>query len=274
MVWAPSQGPAGGSAGVKQIIDSLQYRSIAFVAKLDGNIRPLMLWWTILASFLCGLRLGAGSGLAASASPVHLVGFLSYALLVAAPVVSLMLALHWFRDAGRMVQPSIRLAVFGAWRPVSPAVARALPLYGATGLMASLLVGLLINIPIRTLEFVTAIPALSGSGPAWLGSLYGLMFADAVLFSSLYAIAFVAALRHVPLFPRLLGAIWAADIAMQLVIAHGMAATDGLPRGVALPLEALLEGNIKKVLVSMALWAPYLLLSKRVNLTYRHRIPA
>lgn len=259
---------------MKQIIDSLQYRSIAFVAKLDGNIRQLMLWWTILASFLCGLRLGAGSGLAASASPVHLVGFLSYALLVAAPVVSLMLALHWFRDADRMVQPSIRLAVFGAWRPVSPAVARALPLYGATGLMASLLVGLLINIPIRTLEFVTAIPALSGSGPAWLGSLYGLMFADAVLFSSLYAIAFVAALRHVPLFPRLLGAIWAADIAMQLVIAHGMAATDGLPRGVALPLEALLEGNIKKVLVSMALWAPYLLLSKRVNLTYRHRIPA
>jgi hypothetical protein len=274
MVSAPSQGPAGGSAGVKQIIDSLQYRSIAFVTKLDGNIRQLMLWWTILASFICGLRLGAGTSLAAPDSSAHLVGFLSYALLVAAPVASLMLALHWFRDADRMAQPSTRLAVFGAWRSVSAAGARALPLYGATGLMASLLLGMLINIPVRMLEFVTAIPALSGSHPAWFGSLYGLMFADAVLFSSLYAIAFVAALRHVPLFPRLLGTIWAADIAMQLVIAHGMAATDGLPRGVALPLEALLEGNIKKVLVSMALWAPYLLLSKRVNLTYRHRIPA
>lgn len=274
MVPAPSQGRAGGSAGVKQIIDTLQHRSVAFVAKLDDNIRPMMLWWTILASFVCGLRLGAGPGLAASGSPIHLVSFLSYALLVAAPVVSLMLALHWFRDADRMAQPSTRLAVFGTWRPVSPARARALPLYGATGLMASLLVGLLINIPIRMLEFVTAIPALSGAAPAWLGSLYGLMFADAVLFSSLYAIAFVAALRHVPLFPRLLGAIWVADIAMQIFIAHGMAATDGLPRGVALPLEALLEGNIKKVLVSLALWAPYLLLSKRVNLTYRHRVPA
>lgn len=259
---------------MKQIIDNLQHRSIVFVAKLEGNMRLMMLWWTILASFICGLRLGVGTGLAAPDSSAHLGGFLSYALLVAAPVASLMLALHWFRDADRMAQPSTRLAVFGAWRSVSAAGARALPLYGATGLMASLLVGMLINIPVRMLEFVTAIPALNGSHPAWFGSLYGLMFADAVLFSSLYAIAFVAALRHVPLFPRLLAAIWAADIAMQLVIAHGMAATDGLPRGVALPLEALLEGNIKKVLVSVALWAPYLLLSKRVNLTYRHRIPA
>lgn len=259
---------------MNQIVDHLHQRSVALVAKLDGNIRPLMLWWTILASFVCGIRLGLGPGLAPSASPAHLAGYLSYALLVAAPVGSLMLALHWFRDGARMAQPTTRLARFGRWRTVSPAAARALPFYGATGLMASLLVGMLINIPFRTLEFVTAIPALTGADPAWLASLYGLMFADAVLFSSLYAIAFVAALRHVPLFPRLLAAIWAADILMQIVIAHVMAATDGLPHGVALPLGALLEGNLKKVLVSMALWTPYLLLSKRVNLTYRHRIPA
>jgi hypothetical protein len=48
------------------------------------------------------------------------------------------------------------------------------------------------------------------------------------LFGSLYTIAFVAALRKVPLFPRLLAAIW----------------------------------------------LPYLLLSRRVNVTYRSRIPA
>lgn len=259
---------------MKQIIETLQDRSIAFVAKLERNIRLVMLWWTILASFVCGLRLGVAPGVTAPAASAQLVGFLSYALLVAAPVASLMLALHWFRDADRMTQPSTRLAVFGDWRTVSPADARALPLYGATGLMASLLVGMLINIPVRMLEFVTAIPVLSGSHPAWFGSLYSLMLADAVLFSSLYAIAFVAALRHVPLFPRLLGAIWGADIAMQIIISHSMAATEGLPRGVALPLEALLEGNVKKVLVSVALWTPYLLLSKRVNLTYRQRIPA
>jgi hypothetical protein len=30
---------------------------------------------------------------------------------------------------------------------------------------------------------------------------------------------------------------------------------------------------VKKVLISMGLWLPYLLLSKRVNLTYRQRVP-
>jgi hypothetical protein len=43
---------------------------------------------------------------------------------------------------------------------------------------------------------------------------------------------------------------------------------------VAEALHALLEGNVKKVLISMALWLPYLLLSTRVNVTYRHRVPA
>jgi hypothetical protein len=36
----------------------------------------------------------------------------------------------------------------------------------------------------------------------------------------------------------------------------------------------MLTGNVKKVLISMALWLPYLLLSTRVNVTYRHRVPA
>ena len=35
----------------------------------------------------------------------------------------------------------------------------------------------------------------------------------------------------------------------------------------------VLEGNVKKVLISMALWLPYLLLSTRVNVTYRRRVP-
>jgi hypothetical protein len=43
---------------------------------------------------------------------------------------------------------------------------------------------------------------------------------------------------------------------------------------VASALHTLLEGNVKKVLISMALWLPYLLLSTRVNVTYRHRVPA
>jgi hypothetical protein len=39
-------------------------------------------------------------------------------------------------------------------------------------------------------------------------------------------------------------------------------------------LQSMLEGNVKKVLIIAALWLPYLLLSKRVNVTFRHRVPA
>jgi hypothetical protein len=39
-------------------------------------------------------------------------------------------------------------------------------------------------------------------------------------------------------------------------------------------LQSLLYGNIEKTLISVTIWLPYLLLSKRVNITYRHRLPA
>ena len=100
------------------------------------------------------------------------------------------------------------------------------------------------------------------------------MTIDVVILSSLYTIAFVAALRRVPLFPRLLVAIWLIDITMQLAIANAVAATDGLPVPVAEALHTLLDGNVKKVFISVCLWLPYLLLSKRVNVTFRHRVEA
>ena len=101
-----------------------------------------------------------------------------------------------------------------------------------------------------------------------------MMTLDVVLMSSLYTIAFVAALRQVPLFPRLLVAIWGLDLAMQLTTAELVAGTPGLPPAVASALHGLLDGNVKKVLISVALWLPYLLLSQRVNVTYRSRIAA
>ena len=53
-----------------------------------------------------------------------------------------------------------------------------------------------------------------------------------------------------------------------------VAGMPGLPADVAAALQPLLEGNVMKVLISIVLWLPYLLLSKRVNVTYRHRVPA
>ena len=101
-----------------------------------------------------------------------------------------------------------------------------------------------------------------------------MMTLDVVLLTSLYTIAFVAALRRVPLFPRLLAGIWLVDLAMQLIIAQAVASTPGLPAQVGQALHPLLEGNVKKVLISVGLWLPYLLLSRRVNVTYRSRVAA
>jgi hypothetical protein len=74
------------------------------------------------------------------------------------------------------------------------------------------------------------------------------------------------------LFPRLLAAIWLIDLAMQLGIAGAVASTEGLPPTVASALHTLLDGNVKKVMISVVLWLPYLLMSKRVNVTFRHRV--
>jgi hypothetical protein len=61
---------------------------------------------------------------------------------------------------------------------------------------------------------------------------------------------------------------------MQLGIARAVAETSHLPAPVADALQTLLFGNVKKVLISACLWLPYLLLSTRVNVTFRQRVPA
>lgn len=261
-----------GAQGMKTA-DRFNARTQAMVIGIEAGLPRLMLWWTIAASFACGIRV------AFAATPIqgfahHAMSLAPYVLVVAVPVASLMLALRWFPSGRTLPQPKTRLARFGRWRTIDPGEARALALYGASGIMASLLLGMLINIPVRALEFLAAMPATGDSPPAWFAILFALMLFDVVLFSSLYVIAFAAALRHVPLFPRLLAAIWGMDILMQTLIARVMGSIADLPPGVAVALHGLLEGNLKKILISMALWTPYLLLSRRVNLTYRSRVPA
>ena len=254
------------------IVEILHARSVMFTQQLEDGFPRLMLWWTILASFACGLRMAFAATPVAGAGG-HVAQLLPYVLVVGAPVVSLMLALRWFPSGTDFAQPGTRLALWGRWRTIAPADARSMRSYGAAGLMASLLLGMLINVPMRMLEFLAAIPALGESPPEWFRLLFGLMLSDVVLFSSLYVIASVAALRHVPLFPRLLVTIWGLDLLMQMGIANIMANFARLPPPVAHSLDGLLEGNLKKILISATIWCPYLLLSRRVNLTYRCRVP-
>ena len=246
----------------------LHAKSAALLLSIETSLPRLMTGWFVIALLASALRIAVSPLRAA----LELETLLPYLLLVTAPLLSMGLALHWFRDGHLQPQPVTRMARVGRWRDVGRAEAQQHPLYGSSGIMVSLLVGMLLNVPVRALEYLAAIPALSGTVPAWLSTLHLMMTLDVVLLSSLYTIAFVAALRRVPLFPRLLAAIWAIDLVMQLGIASAVAGTDGLPPKVADALHTLLDGNAKKVLISIGLWLPYLLMSKRVNVTYRHRV--
>ena len=248
----------------------LHARSATLLRTLEFRLARILLGWLLVAGLVSALRvvfapLGHG--------PVELGAILPYGLVTLAPFASTLLALRWFRDGDRFAQPATRLAIVGKWRAVEAAEARRHALYGTSGIMVSLLVGILLNVPVRALEYVAVLPPVASTAPQWLLTLRLAMTLDVVLFSSLYMIAFVAALRRVPLFPRLLAAIWIADLAMQVGIAQ-MLAQEALPATVAAALERLLAGNLQKVLISIALWLPYLLLSKRVNVTYRLRVPA
>lgn len=246
----------------------LHAKSAALLLSIETSLPRLMTGWFVVAVLASALRILLSPMQAAPA-----VGtLLPYLLLVTAPLLSMGLALHWFRDGHLLPQPTTRMARVGRWHSISRSEAEKHALYGSSGIMVSLLVGMLLNVPVRALEYLAAIPALSGTVPEWLATLHLMMTLDVVLLSSLYTVAFVAALRRVPLFPRLLAAIWAVDLAMQLGIASIVANTDGLPHSVAEALRNLLDGNSKKVLISIGLWLPYLLMSKRVNVTYRHRV--
>ena len=260
--------PSQARAAVLSVQHKLHAKSAALLLSLEAGLPRIMTIWFSLAMTACAIRI--------IASPIKsapdLSTFMPYILLVGAPLVSMGLALIWFRSAEDLAQPAYRLAIAGRWRDVGATEARRHRLYGSSGFMVSLLVGMLLNVPVRSLEYLAAMPALAGDVPEWLSTLRFAMTADVVLLSSLYTIAFVAALRRVPLFPRLLAAIWLVDIAMQLAIARVVAATEGLPVPVADALHTLLDGNVKKVMISVCLWLPYLLLSKRVNVTFRHRV--
>jgi len=248
----------------------LRSRSATLLVALESRLDRVLQAWLLLAGLACFARVvfspmpAGGTGLSSIAP---------YVLLIVAPFVSTLLALHWFADGDRLPQPRTRLAQVGRWRSVGLAQAQAHPLYGAGGIMVSLVIGMMLNVPVRAMEFLAAMPPLPAGTPDWLSTLRFAMTFDIVLFSSLYMIAAVAALKRVALFPRLLAAIWMCDLAMQLLTAE-LVAGEGVPHPVAASLQALLEGNVKKTLISVAIWLPYLLLSTRVNVTYRHRIPA
>ena len=240
---------------------------------LERRMNRLIALW-ISVSCAAGLLKVLASPLPAQ-SFSHALGMLLPFLCVSlAPVAGYRLAARGVARGTLLAQPSIRLAHIGRWQALDSRQARDNPAFGPTGLMASLLVGLLLNVVLRTAEYLAAIPALGAGAPQWGLVTFHAMTADVVAMNFLYMVCFVMALRASPIFPRMMVLAWTMDIAMQFFIANQVAQTSGLPGAVELAMSDLLSGNIKKVMISVLIWMPYLIVSDRVNVTYRQRCRA
>lgn len=245
-------------------------RSRRFVAALEDRVRTLLLGWTIVVALICLGRILASSSPSGDLKSALML-FVPHMAILVSPFLGYWAANHLFPRGTDFAQPEIRLARLGRWRALGPVAARGHSAFGAVGIMASLLIGMLLNLPLRTAEFMTGVPAMTAAAPPWGQMIYLAMAADIVVMNFLYTICFFMALRHMPFFPRLLLFTWCVDVASQLAIAQYVSGAPHLPAAVAAALAPLLESNLKKAFISIVIWMPYLMLSERVNVTYRWR---
>lgn len=250
----------------------LMDRSMAISRFLDCRIEAVALAWLAVFSLAALPRL-----LLPQTPVVGIDGLvrhvLPYALIALAPIAGFLVAAGSFPRGILNEQPHIRLALWGRWRKLSVLEARQNPAYGPRGFVVSLLIGMLLNVVVRTLEFLASMPAMGSLAPEWGNRLFMATAADVIVMNFFYVVCFVMALRSVPLFPRMLVLAWGIDIMMQLTIWHVATGTPGVPLAVSSALMNLLQGNITKVMISAVVWLPYLLLSERINVTYRNRVP-
>jgi hypothetical protein len=260
-------------AAIKSYGAAIERRSSVIPRTLAANMDRLAVAWMIIVMVLAvpavGLSATPARNLPELASLV-----LPYLFVAIGPVAGLQLALRAFPNGLMTARPALHLACYGRWRRVSLLDARNDPSFGPAGFMASMLVGLLLNVVVRSLEFVVAVPALSSAAPLWGQRLFHIMAADVAIMGFFYMVCFAMALRSVPYFPKMLLFVWCLDVLVQLLIAHTISPIAGLPESVAVSLRDLLLGNITKVMISAFVWLPYLMLSERVNITYRQRIRA
>ncbi|MCT2400056.1 DUF2569 domain-containing protein [Novosphingobium mangrovi (ex Huang et al. 2023)] len=252
-------------------IESFEYKTQALVRFFHARMDGLILGWIGL------MLLASLPRILFPATPVHgmqdlVEVMLPYGCIAIAPILGYRLAAAGFPHAPLLQRGGSRRFNSGKWRQLDPHDARMQADFGPTGFMASLMVGMLLNVPFRAMEFLLAVPAMNSNAPTWGTTIFHIMAADVCLMSFLYMVCFVLALRTIPLFPRMLAIAWGVDIAMQFVIANAVAASPDLPGDVAMAVNDLLHGNVRKVLISITVWLPYLLLSRRVNLTYRQRV--
>ncbi|MCJ2178715.1 DUF2569 domain-containing protein [Novosphingobium album (ex Hu et al. 2023)] len=249
---------------------ALHRRTRSAVGFLDLRMELLIANW-IAVMLLAGAVKVAAAPVGARSPAGWAMMFLPFLLVTLAPVAGYRVAAGSFPRGLLSAQPFFRLARLGQWRQLDVAEAHRNPAFGPLGFMTSLLIGLLLNVPVRTAEYLVTIPAIAPGAPQWAHVLVHAMTLDLIVMNFFYMVCFVMALRSVPMFPRMLAFAWLMDLTLQFAIAGQVSSAPGLPPAVGDALASLLHGNIQKVLISVVVWLPYLLVSERVNVTFRRR---
>lgn len=249
----------------------LHRRSRTLIAALDARMESMIVGWIVVTVFF-GLAKTAQASAGFTGLRDVLITLLPYLLIAFAPIAGYRVATGSFPRGHLSAQPDVRMCVYGNWILLNPVAARQNMAFGPTGLMASLIVGILLNVPFRSFEFILSLPVIGPGAEDWARGLMAVMTLDVVVMNFFYMVCFVMALRSVPLFPRMLLFAWGMDLSMQFAIAHYAAAAQDMPPAVAHALQRVLAGNVKKVLISALVWLPYLILSDRVNVTFRQRV--
>ncbi len=241
---------------------------------LDRRIATLLAIWFAIAVLAGGVKIllliAAQPNAATLAIVLPLI--VPYALIALAPTAGYALVVQCFTNGTITAQPRQRLAQVGRWSSVSTDEARQQQSFGMSGLLVSLVAGLLLSMMLRLGEYLLAMPAIPRVAPAWALAMSDAMTFDLVYLSFLYSVCIAMALKAAPLFPRMLVYTWLCDVLMQVAIARYTISAGGLPNEIAEPLLAFLSANIKKVLISVMIWLPYLVVSNRINVTFRQRV--
>ena len=241
---------------------------------LDRRIVLLIAGWAAVVALAGGIKiLHLATVLLGPATLTTIIPLIvPYALIALAPVAGYALVVRCFATGTIAAQPRLRLAQVGSWTSVSHTEARQRQDFGMSGLLVSLVAGLLLSMVLRLGEYMLAMPAIPRAAPPWALAMFDAMTFDLIYLSFLYSVCIAMALRAAPLFPRMLAYTWLCDVLMQVAIAQHIMQAGGLPGDVAAPMQAFLVANIKKVLISVVIWLPYLLISNRINVTFRQRV--
>ena len=256
------------------ISDHLLAESRRIAGFLERRTTTLLVAWLVIVALAGSFKLLLFTAAHPTAATLAIILplIVPYGLIALAPVAGYQLVVRCFANGAIAAQPALRLARLGRWSNVTPDEARQSQNFGMSGLLVSLVAGLVLSMVLRLGEYMLAMPAIPRAAPLWALAMFDAMTFDLIYLSFLYSVCIAMALRAAPLFPRMLAYTWLCDLLMQVAIARYTIGAGGLPTEIATPLQAYLVGNVKKVLISVVIWLPYLLVSNRVNVTFRQRV--